>query len=69
VRRCHAAELRRAGWSLTVGPTTTSVHKTLEGRDGHLAGGRMEAGMTDGYSRLDELLAALQGGAAAEAAR
>jgi uncharacterized protein YndB with AHSA1/START domain len=49
--------------------TTTSVHKTLEGRDGHLAGGRMEAGMTDGYSRLDELLAALQGGAPVEAAR
>jgi uncharacterized protein YndB with AHSA1/START domain len=45
--------------------TTTSVHKTLAGRDGHLSGGRMEAGMTDGYSRLDALLAALQEGAAA----
>jgi uncharacterized protein YndB with AHSA1/START domain len=45
--------------------TTTSVHKTLAGRDGHLSGGRMEPGMTDGYSRLDELLAALQDGVAA----
>jgi uncharacterized protein YndB with AHSA1/START domain len=45
--------------------TTTSVHQTLAGRDGHLSGGRMEAGMTDGYSRLDELLAALQESAAA----
>jgi uncharacterized protein YndB with AHSA1/START domain len=44
--------------------TTPSVHKTLAGRDGHLSGGRMEAGMTDGYSRLDELLAALQDGVA-----
>ena len=40
--------------------TTTTLHKTVEGRDGHLASGRMEAGMTDGYARLDELLAALQ---------
>ena len=39
--------------------TTTTVHKTVEGRDGHLAGGGMEAGMTDGYARLDELLASL----------
>ncbi|HEY3169772.1 MAG TPA: hypothetical protein VGK08_02110 [Thermoanaerobaculia bacterium] len=39
--------------------TTTTLHKTVEGRDGHLASGRMEAGMTDGYVRLDELLAAL----------
>jgi uncharacterized protein YndB with AHSA1/START domain len=45
--------------------TTTSVHRSLAARDGHLAGGRMEAGMTDGYSRLDALLAALQRGAAA----
>lgn len=36
--------------------------------DGHLAAG-MEAGMTDGYARLDELVASLLGGAAAEAAR
>lgn len=36
--------------------TTTSVHKTIQGRDGHLSGGRMEAGMTDGYARLDDLL-------------
>jgi uncharacterized protein YndB with AHSA1/START domain len=39
---------------------TTTLHKTVEGRDGHLSSGRMEAGMTDGYARLDELLAALQ---------
>jgi uncharacterized protein YndB with AHSA1/START domain len=36
--------------------TTLSVHKTIAGRDRHLAGGRMETGMTDGYSRLDDLL-------------
>ncbi|HXN32600.1 MAG TPA: SRPBCC domain-containing protein, partial [Polyangiaceae bacterium] len=48
---------------------TTTVHKTIEGRDGHLAHG-MEAGMTDGYALLDELLAAmLGGGASAEAPR
>jgi uncharacterized protein YndB with AHSA1/START domain len=40
--------------------TTLTLHKTVEGRDGHLANGRMEAGMTDGYARLDELLATLQ---------
>jgi uncharacterized protein YndB with AHSA1/START domain len=49
--------------------TTTTVHKTVEARDGHLASGRMEVGMTEGYARLDELLASLGGGAAAEAAR
>jgi uncharacterized protein YndB with AHSA1/START domain len=49
--------------------TTLTVHKTVEGRDGHLAHG-MEAGMTDGYALLDELLAGLVGGgAAAEAPR
>jgi uncharacterized protein YndB with AHSA1/START domain len=47
--------------------TTTTVHKTIEGRDGHLAHG-MEAGMTDGYALLDELLAAILGGGAAAAA-
>ena len=36
--------------------TTLTVHKTIQARDGHLASGRMEAGMTDGYARLDELL-------------
>jgi uncharacterized protein YndB with AHSA1/START domain len=41
--------------------TTTTVHKTLEARDGHIAGGRMQAGMSDGYARLDEHLAALRG--------
>jgi uncharacterized protein YndB with AHSA1/START domain/effector-binding domain-containing protein len=40
--------------------TTTTVHKTIEGRDGHLSGGMMEAGMTDGYARLDELLVELK---------
>jgi uncharacterized protein YndB with AHSA1/START domain len=39
--------------------TTLTVHKTVEARDGHLSGGRMEEGMTDGYRRLDELLASL----------
>jgi uncharacterized protein YndB with AHSA1/START domain len=40
--------------------TTTTLHKTLEARDGHLSSG-MEAGMTEGYARLDELVGALQG--------
>jgi len=48
--------------------TTLTVHKTVEGRDGHLSGGRMEIGMTDGYARLDELLAGMLAGAAAQAA-
>jgi uncharacterized protein YndB with AHSA1/START domain len=49
--------------------TTLTVHKTIHGRDGHLAHG-MEAGMTDGYAQLDELLAAMLGaGAPAEAAQ
>ena len=39
--------------------TTTTVHKTVEARDGHLASG-MEAGMTEGYARIDELLVSLQ---------
>jgi uncharacterized protein YndB with AHSA1/START domain len=40
---------------------TLTVHQTVEARDGHLAGGRMEVGMTEGYARLDELLAELRG--------
>ncbi len=49
---------------------TTSLHKNVEGRDGHLANGRMEAGMAESYARLDELLAALQTrGSAVEEAR
>lgn len=36
--------------------TTTTLHKTVENRDGHVNSG-MEAGMTEGYARLDELLA------------
>ena len=44
---------------------TLTVHKSVEGRDWHLASGGMEAGMKDGYARLDELLAALQGRRAA----
>jgi len=43
--------------------TTTTVHATIEARDGHLADGRMESGMVDGYARLDDLLGALLGGA------
>jgi uncharacterized protein YndB with AHSA1/START domain len=50
--------LEESGGKTTI--TTTTVHKTVEGRDGHLANGRMEAGMTDGYARLDQLLAELQ---------
>jgi uncharacterized protein YndB with AHSA1/START domain len=39
--------------------TTTTLHKTVENRDGHMGSG-LEAGMTEGYARLDELLAELQ---------
>lgn len=38
--------------------TTVTVHKTIEERDGQLAGG-MERGMSEGYERLDELLVEL----------
>jgi uncharacterized protein YndB with AHSA1/START domain len=37
---------------------TTTVHKTVENRDGHVGSG-LEAGMAEGYTRLDELLAGL----------
>lgn len=47
--------------------TTLTVHKTMEARDGHLSGGRMAEGMTEGYARLDELLATLGGSGAAVA--
>jgi uncharacterized protein YndB with AHSA1/START domain len=40
---------------------TTTLHKSVENRDGH-AGSGLEAGMTEGYARLDELLAELQKG-------
>jgi uncharacterized protein YndB with AHSA1/START domain len=43
---------------------TTTVHKTIQNRDGHLANGAMEAGMNDGYARLDELLPGLKRAAA-----
>lgn len=36
--------------------TTFSRHKTIAGRDAHLANGRMEVGMREGFERLDELL-------------
>jgi uncharacterized protein YndB with AHSA1/START domain len=48
--------------------TTTSVHKTIQGRDGHLARGQMEAGMTDGYTRLDDLLGEMQAGVSGSSA-
>jgi uncharacterized protein YndB with AHSA1/START domain len=50
--------LEEKGGKTTI--TTLTVHKTLKGRDGHLSDGRMEAGMTEGYARLDALLAGLQ---------
>lgn len=37
---------------------TTTVHKTVENRDGHVQSG-VDRGMTEGYARLDELLAGL----------
>ena len=38
--------------------TTTTVHQSVENRDGHVNSG-MEDGMTQGYARLDDLLAGL----------
>ena len=38
--------------------TTLTVHKTVENRDGHVQSG-VDKGMTEGYARLDELLAGL----------
>jgi uncharacterized protein YndB with AHSA1/START domain len=38
--------------------TTLTVHKTVEDRDGHVQSG-VDKGMTEGYARLDELLAGL----------
>ena len=35
---------------------TTTVHKSMQNRDAHLANGAMEAGMNEGYARLEELL-------------
>jgi uncharacterized protein YndB with AHSA1/START domain len=49
-------ELTEADGKTTI--TTTTLHKTVETRDGHVNSG-MEAGMTEGYARLDELLAGL----------
>ena len=37
---------------------TTTVHKTVENRDGHVQSG-LDKGMAEGYARLDELLAGL----------
>lgn len=44
--------------------TTHTRHGSIEARDAHLSGGRMEAGMTDGYERLEALVQRLtsQGG-------
>ena len=39
---------------------TTTVHKSMQNRDAHLANGAMEAGMNEGYARLDELLPQLR---------
>jgi uncharacterized protein YndB with AHSA1/START domain len=50
-------ELTEADGKTTI--TTTTVHKTVENRDGHVGSG-MEAGMTEGYERLDALLADMQ---------
>jgi uncharacterized protein YndB with AHSA1/START domain len=38
--------------------TTLTVHKTVENRDGHVQSG-LDKGMTEGYARLDDLLAGL----------
>jgi uncharacterized protein YndB with AHSA1/START domain len=50
-------ELTEADGQTTI--TTTTVHKTVENRDGHVNSG-VDKGMAEGYTRLDELLAELQ---------
>jgi len=47
-------ELEESGGTTII--RTTTVHKSVENRDGHVNSG-MEAGMTEGYARLDALLA------------
>jgi len=47
-------ELEESGETTII--RTTTVHKSVENRDGHVGAG-LEAGMTEGYARLDELLA------------
>ena len=42
--------------------TTHTRHASIEASDGHLAGGRMAAGMTDGYERLEALASRMAGG-------
>ena len=49
-------ELEESGGTTII--RTTTVHKSVEHRDGHVNSG-MEAGMTEGYARLDQLLAGL----------
>jgi uncharacterized protein YndB with AHSA1/START domain len=49
-------ELTEANGVTTI--MTTTVHKSVENRDGHVNSG-MEGGMTEGYARLEELLSAL----------
>ena len=49
-------ELEESGGTTII--KTTTVHKSVENRDGHVNSG-MEAGMTEGYARLDQLLAGL----------
>jgi uncharacterized protein YndB with AHSA1/START domain len=49
-------ELEESGAATII--KTTTVHKSVENRDGHVNSG-MEAGMTEGYARLDQLLAGL----------
>jgi len=48
--------LEESGGQTTI--TTLTVHKTVEDRDGHVKSG-VDKGMTEGYARLDELLAGL----------
>jgi len=36
-----------------------TVHRTVAARDGHLAGGRAEVGMNEGFARLDDLVGEL----------
>src|SRR5262249_38951527 len=40
--------------------TTLTQHKSIAARDGHLAGGRAEIGLREGYERLDELLPTIE---------
>lgn len=55
----ETVELHERAGKTTI--TTTTVHTTMQARDGHLDAG-MAGGMTEGYERLDALIASQERG-------